>query len=96
MTAFIRPLLLGLGLLIGASACGKFDAKLDCDAICERYRSCFDTDYNVSSCSDRCQDSANADDNFDRKVEICDTCIDGISCTATAFECAADCSSIIP
>lgn len=93
MKTQLLSLLLGVGLLAGCSA---FDAKLDCDNICDRYRSCYDTNYNVSGCSDRCQDRANNEDDYDRRVDICDACIDGVSCGQATFECAADCVSVVP
>lgn len=93
MKNFIRSIFLASTVLAGCSA---FDAKVDCDTICERYRSCFDSDYDVVSCSNRCQSNANNDNDFDRKVDLCDVCIDGLSCGEATFQCAADCSSVVP
>jgi hypothetical protein len=93
MKLFLRALILSSAVFAGCSA---FDAKVDCDHICDRYRSCFDSDYDVAACSTRCQDAANSDADCDRKVDMCDVCIDGASCTQATFECAGDCVSVVP
>jgi hypothetical protein len=70
--------------------------KIDCHSVCKRYADCFNSDYDVSGCSDRCENSADSDDDRQRKLRTCDDCIDDRSCTAATFACADDCIGIVP
>lgn len=50
-----------------ALACGaedEIDRTLDCHGICDNYQDCFDSDYDVSECRDRCEDEGDRDANF--------------------------------
>ncbi|MEZ4410484.1 MAG: hypothetical protein R3A52_28990 [Polyangiales bacterium] len=88
-----------LGLLASTAACGAADAvdnASDCNTICDRYRSCFDTNYNVQGCYDRCTANGSNDAEQRRRIDTCDACINGLSCTSAAFTCASECSSIVP
>lgn len=70
--------------------------KIDCHTVCKRYADCFNSDYDVDGCTDKCQNSADADTERQRKLKTCDTCIDDRSCNAATFNCAADCVGIVP
>jgi hypothetical protein len=80
---------------LGCEAADKIENKITCSSVCNRYKDCFDSDYNVDSCVDSCESEANASEDKDRKLEQCDACIDGQSCTAAAFGCATECGGII-
>jgi hypothetical protein len=89
----------GIVLVIAASALGGCsDAKntITCSDVCNRYQDCFDEDYDVSSCVDRCKSRAGSDDDKQSQLNQCDACIDDKSCTAAAFSCATECVSIVP
>ena len=64
-------------------------------AICDRYKTCFDADYDVSSCEDRCRDDADTE-GYATKADNCSKCIDDKSCTSATFTCVADCAGIVP
>lgn len=81
--------------LLGCEATDKIENKITCSGVCNRYKDCFDSDYNVESCTESCESEANASEDKDRKLEQCDTCIDDESCTAAAFGCATECAGII-
>lgn len=70
--------------------------EVDCGQICSRYSDCFDSDYDVSACQDKCEN--NADDSQARrdKLRACDDCIDDKSCTDATFNCATECAGIVP
>lgn len=85
-------------LVLGASSigCTAIDRETDCQSICSRYRDCINTDYNVSSCQDRCVARAERNDEKDNDVDICNACIDNRSCTSATFNCLSECSGIVP
>lgn len=70
--------------------------NIDCHAVCERYGDCFDADYDVEGCTDKCENRAGSDDDRQRQLRQCDDCIDDRSCTSATFACAADCVGIVP
>ncbi len=69
---------------------------IDCHQVCQRYADCFQADYDVEGCSDKCENSADDDSEQQRKLKMCDTCIDDRSCTDATFKCAGDCVGIVP
>ncbi len=94
----IRPLTLGFFLLsgFGCAVTQKVDAALDCNGICDRYKSCFDNDYDASACAASCRNKASEDTSFRRKADVCNACIHERSCTQATFACAAECISVVP
>ncbi len=94
----MKRLFAGAALMVGLvlSGCGTIDAAIDCQGICDRYKSCFDANYNVSACADRCRSNAKADSAYKAKSDACKSCIDTASCTAAIFSCGTNCGSIVP
>jgi hypothetical protein len=82
------------GLMV--TNCGEADRLFDCQSVCSRYETCFDSSYDVSSCRNRCADKAEADKEFERKADACEACIDDRSCSDATFKCATQCASIVP
>ena len=70
--------------------------NIDCHSVCKRYADCFNADYDVDGCSDRCDNSADSDAERQRKLRACNSCIENRSCTETTFVCATDCAGIVP
>lgn len=70
--------------------------KIDCHSVCKRYSDCFDSNYDVDGCSDRCENNADAEEDRQRKLRMCDDCIDNRSCSDATFKCADDCIGIVP
>lgn len=93
----MKRFLAGSALLMGLalSSCGV-DAAVDCQGICTRYRTCFNSSYDVQACEERCRSNAAADKAYKAKADTCKRCIDGNSCTAAAFTCSSDCLAIVP
>jgi hypothetical protein len=95
----------GLGLLaivgtvafIGCS--DEIENTITCNDVCSRYEDCFgasDDNFDVDDCTDRCENEASADEDRERQLERCETCIDGGSCVQNVAECAGDCAGIVP
>jgi len=83
------------GVATTTVACTAAKAAYDCGEICDKYRDCFDADYDVAACSSRCR--ANADDDaFADKAGACQDCADDATCTGAAFNCANECVGIVP
>lgn len=83
-------------LVLGLGGCNPLDAAIDCHAICTRYQSCFDTNYNVETCESRCRTSSTSDTDYRHKADQCSACIDDRSCAASTFNCGSECSSVVP
>ncbi len=75
---------------------GAIDAAFDCDTICNRYKDCFDGDYDVSGCATRCRNSAEGDTEYYQQVDRCEACISDEACTSATFSCFSECSSVVP
>lgn len=87
--------LLALELALSCGAADKVENKITCSSVCNRYKECFKSDYDVKSCTDKCESEANASEDKDRRLERCDSCIDGQSCAGATLDCADDCAGIV-
>lgn len=81
---------------VGCSAADEISNTVDCHQVCQRYKDCFNADYDVEGCTDKCEDSADDSAARERKLEMCDSCIDDRSCNDAAFNCADECLGIVP
>lgn len=88
---FIR-LLLSVSLLATLAGCNAYD----CQKICDRYQTCFDSKYNVGACAARCRNDSANDADYDHKANVCSACIDDQSCSSATFSCGGSCGSIVP
>lgn len=95
MNRFAMSLIL-LASLAGLTACDSIDNSIDCNQVCTTYSDCFDSDYDVESCTSKCEDNAGMDADFENKLETCESCIEDQSCTEATFECATSCVGIVP
>lgn len=75
---------------------GPVDRAIDCQQICERYKDCVDSSYDVSDCASRCRDKAGNSAEFDQKADNCENCLDDRSCQSSVFQCSVECSAIVP
>jgi hypothetical protein len=91
-------LVLAFGLL--TAACGEavdeVTNTVNCASVCDRYAQCFDSDFDVEGCTDRCENEADASENREARLESCNSCIDDRSCTSATFECSTQCAGIVP
>ncbi len=90
------PLSLALLLFtVSASGCNAvhdLDVEVDCNNVCQRYRDCWDSSYDVVACRTRCDEFNNNDR---RSANECDTCLDSRAC-AESFACGGVCQGILP
>jgi hypothetical protein len=80
---------------VGAGGCDEAQNAFNCTDLCNRYRDCFDHSYDTGSCSSRCQDNANSNQNFDERANSCQNCMNDNSCAAATFSCPS-CAGIVP
>ena len=83
-------------LLLTFSGCRVFDAAVDCNTICTRYKDCYDGSYDVAGCASRCRDRAASDQATGDAVNRCEACINDRACASATFNCATDCSNVVP
>jgi hypothetical protein len=84
-------------MFVGCSeAVDEVTSTVKCADVCGRYKDCFDSDFDVDGCTDRCEDDADASENREQRLEACDSCIDDKSCTDATFNCASQCAGIVP
>lgn len=88
-------LLAGTFALLSAAGCESVSNTITCADVCNRYQECFDEDYDVSGCTDRCEAEASADEEKEAKLEACEQCIDDESCASALFECTTECAGVI-
>ena len=92
----VRVSLLGAVLMVGGlSGCNAVDQAVDCNNICNRFKECFNKDFDASGCADDCRQKADDDEDFARQANTCDACIDGLDCVEGGFTCATDCVGVI-
>lgn len=87
----------GMAAMLGLGACGavdEIDEGFDCNNLCDRYRDCFDLQYDTDGCRDRCQGYVDGID--PGRADSCDACLDSTSCVGAAFECTQECEGILP
>lgn len=78
------------------AGCSTVDDTIDCAQVCSAYSDCFDSDYDVSTCTSECEEKADNDSNFENVLEACEDCIEDQSCAEATFACGAPCSNIVP
>ena len=95
----MRPWIFAIAWILGISGglgCDTAKAAFDCQAVCSHYQSCFDSNYDVSACRNRCRAKADNDNTWQNKASDCASCIDDKSCTSATFNCATECVGIVP
>lgn len=94
--AGLSALVMALGVAGCSDTVDEISNKIDCHSVCKRYADCFDADYDVDGCEDKCENSADSSEARETKLERCDDCIDERSCSGAAFNCADACVGIVP
>jgi hypothetical protein len=92
--AFLAAMLGSFAL--GFTSCGEADRLFDCQSVCNRYKTCFDSAYDVGRCRNTCKDKADADKSFEQKADDCENCLDDKSCSEATFKCPIQCAGIVP
>ena len=92
-------LTLSAGCALSLAACGaekELENEIDCQSICQRYSDCFDADYDVSGCQDRCENDVDGGELTFNEVDACSDCIDDRSCANGTLSCVTECAGIVP
>lgn len=84
-------------LFLGNCAFGCSDAKnaVSCAEVCDKYKSCVNSDYDVASCTSTCEDKANDSADRQSQLDSCDSCIQDRSCSGAVFNCTTECATVI-
>ena len=77
------------------SSCDTVDAAFDCQQVCTRYKDCYDSNYDVGKCRDRCRADAEDDAAKRQKADDCEACIGDKSCLSATFSCATQCAGVV-
>ena len=85
-----------IGFAMAATRCDEIDEAFDCQSVCSRYQDCYDADYDVGACRDNCRARAATDSSVKAAANICEACLDDMSCASATFNCASSCGSIVP
>jgi hypothetical protein len=92
--SMLGAFLLALGLSL--SSCGSVETAFDCNDVCNRYKDCYNPSYDVTTCRNNCRSAAASDPNKQADAMACDSCIGDKSCLSATFNCASECSGIVP
>jgi hypothetical protein len=88
-----------LAVIAGFSACSDVTdpvtSGIDCASVCNRYKECYDSNYNTGKCKDDCENLAEDNDAKQEQLDQCDDCMDDTSCKSAPFACAAKCGKFI-
>jgi hypothetical protein len=86
-----------VALLLGNFVAGCSDAAntVSCAEVCDKYKSCINSDYDVVSCTTSCEDTANDSASRQKQLDSCASCIDDRSCTGAVFNCTTECATVI-
>ena len=76
--------------------CSAATNAIDCNGICDRYQSCFDSSYDTTSCESRCRSNSDTNSNYMDMSQACSDCITDKSCASATFTCGSECAGIVP
>lgn len=85
-----------VALFSGGAGCSSAKNAFDCQSVCQKYKDCYDSGYDVGKCRDQCRAMADHDDTWQSKADSCASCIDDKSCVGATFSCATECGGIVP
>ena len=83
------------------TACGnddplsEIDEAANCNSVCDRYRDCFDSNYDTETCYDHCQMVVDGSGD-PHAADNCEACIDDMSCAGGVFNCSTECGALVP
>jgi hypothetical protein len=79
MRSFIRYIaafaLTALPLLAVTGGCSGIGEAIDCDQMCTSLHDCMDSDLDIHTCAERCEDKAE-NDALAKKLDRCTDCLD--------------------
>jgi hypothetical protein len=63
-------------MLTTLGGCSDIGEAIDCDQMCEEFKTCIDGDIDTHRCGDRCEDKADDNHSFRNKLDECTDCLD--------------------
>ena len=87
---------MSLAFALTAQGCDSADRIYDCASICNSYKDCINSDYDVTACTQRCEDKASDDEAFEDRADDCQECVNDRSCASAVFSCTDNCIGIVP
>jgi hypothetical protein len=87
--------LVPLTLIALTPACADIETSIDCGLLCDRQRSCYQSDLDRSVCRDRYNDLAHDNDSFRDQASDCSDCISKRNTCATVTDrCETVCAPV--
>ena len=80
---------------VACSAADPITNKFTCHDVCQRYADCFNSSYDISGCTDKCEADASDSSDKQNKLDDCHACIGDKSCVADFTSCSASCGTFI-
>ena len=80
---------------VGAGGCDEVQNSYNCSDLCNRYQDCFDSAYDTSACTTRCENLAGVGQNFHDRANACQNCLNDNSCAGATYS-RPDCAGIVP
>ncbi|AKV00288.1 hypothetical protein AKJ09_06951 [Labilithrix luteola] len=76
-------------------ACTNIETSIDCGTLCDRQRSCYQSNLDRNVCRDRCNDLADDNHTFRDQASDCSDCIAKRStCAAVTDRCETVCAPV--
>lgn len=92
---FFASFVLG-SVALGCSAADSVTNHFTCNDVCQTYADCFDSNYDVGECKNRCEDKANDSNRKQDSLDECHACIKDKSCVADIASCSGSCGNFVP
>jgi hypothetical protein len=81
---------------IGCSSADAIKNNFTCHDVCQRYADCFNANYDVSGCEDRCKNTADDSNTKQGMLDDCHDCIGDKSCVGDIASCSSTCGNFVP
>jgi hypothetical protein len=81
---------------IGCSSADAIKNNFTCHDVCQRYADCFNANYDVSGCEDRCKNTADDSNTKQGLLDDCHACIGDKSCVGDIASCSSTCGNFVP
>ncbi len=90
----------GVGAFMGACSeddnpISEVEDRLDCREACSDWQECVGNDFDVSDCTDECEDRRDRGDITEAAVESCSDCLDAAAADECSTACTTDCAGVI-
>jgi hypothetical protein len=93
---FLLPLGFVASFAFGFTSCDEADTAFDCHNICDDYKRCYDSNFDVGSCRSECREEADRSANFEARADGCASCVNNQdSCASKTFNCTTQCAGIL-